>query len=263
MLKLQLRRGGVVPLTSGYLDRDAQIVVSPLAGDPYINNVVLHLKGDGANNGTSILDSSSLYFKTPVSNNGVVTSSIESKYGGSSLYFAGNNNSQLVYADSSDWDFDAGDYTIEWWGKSITAANAGATYTAVLGNAPDVGASQAGWIITHTPSINAIGLHVSTGGGSWNVVSHSANTGAPVSGWTHYAFVREGNNSLVFINGTLMGTTPFLSINMPYSSLSFWVGRTSGGFFNLTGYLDSVRITKRVARYTANFNPETDTYLAY
>jgi hypothetical protein len=234
-----------------------------LRADPYAKNVILYLKGDGVDNSTSILDSSLVYPKTPSSNTGVVTSTSEAKYGSSSLYFAGSNNSRLLYADQSDWDFDAGDYTIEWWGKSITAANAGATYTAVLGNAPDVGASQAGWIITHTPSINAIGLHVSTGGGSWNVVNHSANTGAPVSGWVHYAFVREGNNSLVFIGGTLMSTTPFLSSNMPYSSLSFWVGRTSSGYFNLTGYLDSIRITKRVARYTSNFNPESDTYLAY
>ena len=118
---------------------------SAIASDPFSDYNILYLKGDGVNNGTTITDSSPIYQKNPT-NTGVVTSTTESKYGGGSLYFAGNNNSQLSYTDQSDWDFDDGNYTIEFWSKGLSAANSGGTsYIAVVGNAPDVGASQAGW----------------------------------------------------------------------------------------------------------------------
>lgn len=230
--------------------------------DPYANCVVLYLKGNGVNNGTTITDSSPFFPKTP-SNNNVITSTADSKYGGSSLYFAGNNNSQLLYSDQSDWDFDNGNYTFEFWCKGLSTANSGGTpYIAVCGNASNVGAGQAGWIISATPSTTTFSLNASTGTGTWNVIAHVGGLGSSSSGWVHCAFVRSGNNSLLFINGNLISTIAFSSGTMPYSSLQFWVGRTSGGFFNLTGYIDSLRITKRVARYTASFNPETDTYMS-
>jgi hypothetical protein len=223
----------------------------------------LYLKGDGVNNGTTITDSSPIYQKNPT-NTGVVTSTTESKYGGGSLYFAGNNNSQLSYTDQSDWDFDDGNYTIEFWSKGLSAANSGGTsYIAVVGNAPDVGASQAGWILLAQPSTTGFYLNASTGTGTWNVIAHFGSLGSPSSGWVHCAFVKSGSNSLLFINGNLISTVAFGNSNMPYSSLPLCIGRTSSGYFNATGYIDSLRIKKRVAKYTASFNPETDTGLAY
>jgi hypothetical protein len=79
--------------------------------------------------------------------------------------------------------------------------------------------------------------------------------------WQHIAVVRNGTNFSGYRDGT--GTTVATSSASVHSSgQALNVGGDTNGFF-LNGYIDSFRITKGVARYTANFNPETDTYLAY
>jgi hypothetical protein len=85
------------------------------------------------------------------------------------------------------------------------------------------------------------------------------STGA-ISGttWTHIAVVREGtgtNQTKIYINGTNDGTG---TVSTSFNQTSvMYVGANRIGGDVLNGYIDDLRITKGVARYTANFNVPT------
>jgi hypothetical protein len=61
----------------------------------------------------------------------------------------------------------------------------------------------------------------------------------------------------LFVDGIQSGSTATTSTNFSAgSTYGFIVGRyQAGGGGHLNGYIDDLRITKGVARYTANFTP--------
>ncbi|WP_396615436.1 LamG domain-containing protein [Lysobacter soli] len=81
----------------------------------------------------------------------------------------------------------------------------------------------------------------------------------PSSGWVHVAAVRHGNNLRLFINGTestISGGSTF-SGAITDSTANLVIGGepvANNGYFGAR-HLDDFRLTKGVARYTANFSP--------
>jgi hypothetical protein len=76
--------------------------------------------------------------------------------------------------------------------------------------------------------------------------------------WNHIAVVREGtgsNQTKIYIGGTNDGTgtvsTDFNQTN------SMYIGANRAAGDPMKGFIDDLRITKGVARYTANFTPPT------
>ena len=78
--------------------------------------------------------------------------------------------------------------------------------------------------------------------------------------WHHIAIVRSGNVFTAFLNGT-SEVTATSSISLVDNAELLTIGAlgyTSPPFLSFfTGYIDYLRITKGVARYTANFTPPT------
>ena len=72
-----------------------------------------------------------------------------------------------------------------------------------------------------------------------------------VSTWYHLAVSRSGTSLKMFLNGTEVASTTD-STNFIGSGIT--VGAIAGPFY-LNGNIDDLRITKGVARYTANFTP--------
>ena len=71
--------------------------------------------------------------------------------------------------------------------------------------------------------------------------------------WYHIAVTRSGSDVKLFVNGVQEGSTRTYSTNTSGSAVSY-----IGGFpaaHSIEGYIDDLRITKGVARYTANFTP--------
>ena len=79
--------------------------------------------------------------------------------------------------------------------------------------------------------------------------------------WYHVAMVKEGTSHTLYRDGRRKGAVATASYPTQRSTLGFVLGTTFGGSNNqlyaLNGFLDEVRVTKGLARYSANFTPMT------
>lgn len=78
--------------------------------------------------------------------------------------------------------------------------------------------------------------------------------------WYHIAIAKNGTTMKSFINGTCVGTATVSPISSSTKPLS--IGDTANGDSNFffTGYLDEVRISNGMARWTNNFTVPTAAY---
>ena len=73
--------------------------------------------------------------------------------------------------------------------------------------------------------------------------------------WRHVAVTRSGTSLRLFINGVQRGSTLTSSANLSDNQLK--IGYYYSETFGFVGKVDEFRVTKGVARYTANFTPPT------
>lgn len=187
----------------------------------------------------AILDNAMMAVPETVGNAQISTS--VKKYGTGSLAFDGTGDWLLV-PDSIDQRLGTGNFTIECW----LYLSATGTARGIVGK----GTSTTGWLLS-TNTSNAV---VFTYGTS-TITSTGTLAGTT---WYHIAVVREGtgtNQTKIYIGGTNDGTgtvsTDFTQTNAAY------IGANRTGGDPMNGFIDDLRITKGVARYTATFTPPT------
>jgi hypothetical protein len=73
--------------------------------------------------------------------------------------------------------------------------------------------------------------------------------------WTHVAVARNGTSTKLFVNGTQVGSTYTDITN--YIQCPLVIGARFDGTLGFTGYIDDVKVSKGVARYTATFTAPT------
>lgn len=169
----------------------------------------------------------------------------QSKFGGASALFDGTGD-YLNSADSADWNFADGDFTIDFW---LRANSISASDTAIFFQG---GGSPNFWELGYdTTSIyfKASGTTVS--------VAWSPSTAT----WYHVAVVRTGNNIMFFIDGTQQGTTQAWSTTVADYSGALLIG-SGNAAQELNGWLDELRISKGIARWTTTFTPPSSEYTA-
>jgi hypothetical protein len=216
--------------------------------DANFSSVRLLLHGDGANNGTSFVDSST-NASTMTRVGSSVTSTTQVKFGTASIATGTGN-----YVDtpvSALFSLGTNNFTIEFWLYG-TALN---TTQRIMGNCPNTWSSGC-WVIG-TFGSSRIGFELNTGGSVISATSYNNNQ------WYHYAVVRSGNVITQYRNGTANGSFTTTATNLD-SALGTTKKIRIGGSGNGTGspesfsgYIDDLRITVGVARYTANFTPPT------
>jgi hypothetical protein len=82
----------------------------------------------------------------------------------------------------------------------------------------------------------------------------------PLNTWTHIAVSKDGtNNTRLFVNGTQSGST--YTDTTTYIQGPAVVGARFDGTLGFYGYIDDVRISKGVARYTTNFTAPTTAFV--
>lgn len=212
------------------------------SGDPYFANVSLLLHFNAANGSTTFTDSSSNAFVGSRGGDAVI-STTQSKFGGSSLYLDGFQD-RITYSDNAAFQFGTGNFTIEAWfyfnsvsetTKTLVAANTTSTSSLFVAHHP-----SSGWYVG------------TTGSGGFLIPNVFSSTGA----WGHIAVTRASGNVRMFLNGSQIGGTVSNSTSFSLSNGFMEIG-TYKNSDAWNGYIDDFRITKGVARYTANFTPPT------
>jgi hypothetical protein len=141
--------------------------------------------------------------------------------------------------------FGSGDFTIESW-LYITATKS-----------PGHGIFD-----TRNSGPSSTGIAVSINGSNSPLIYIggtilTSSTSLSLNTWTHVAFVRSSGTITVYIDGVASGsvsnstnltdTTPTVGTVVDY--------RNTGSTYMLQGYIDDLRITKGLARYTSAFTP--------
>ena len=165
------------------------------------------------------------------------------------MYFDGTTDA-LFEPSNLSYGYGTGDFTIEVW----LYLNATTTQTIVSNLTASSGASVA----PHIYYANASGIR-------YYVNSADRITGSALSTgtWYHIAVSRSGSSTKMFINGTQTGST-YTDTNNYGTSNPLGVGDYAvplTGGSTLNGYINDLRITKGVARYTSTFTPPTSAFL--
>ena len=74
--------------------------------------------------------------------------------------------------------------------------------------------------------------------------------------WSHVALVRYNGTTKIYVNGASSGSA-WVDINNYGSSNPLHVGADYSGAYGFTGYIDDIRITKGLGRYTGVYVPPT------
>ncbi|NDD53999.1 LamG domain-containing protein, partial [bacterium] len=183
-------------------------------------------------------------------------STTQSKFGGSSMYFDGNGDYLYIPpAQNLPFLFGSGDFTVEAW-VYPSAVTGYQYFCSVWGIAGQADSTYSSWQLR----TNATNLEAVLQSGATTTVITGSGTSLTATTWQHIAMTRYGNTIKLFINGFQVASQSYSStLNSPASA--FVVGLQLSNNNAYTGYIDDLRITKGIARYTSNFTPPTSAFL--
>jgi hypothetical protein len=202
----------------------------------------LLIRGNGFNNSTYITDNSFWPKSITVSGDAKI-STTQSKFNGSSLYFDGNGD-YLSIPDSDDFAFGSEDFTIEGW---IYPTNANPILCSQVDSINDL------WQF-YAQDNNTLLWYVRSGGVT---ITDVEATWTPLQNtWQHLACVRLSGAVSIYVNGVKLTLTSNsgAGATVPNLSTPLNIGLKYGSIYH-AGYMSDVRISKGIARYTADFTP--------
>jgi hypothetical protein len=207
--------------------------------DPSFSSVSLLFHMDGANNSTTVLDSSPSPSTVTVYGDAVL-STADSKFGGAAAYFDGTD-AYMTTPANANVRFDSGEFTIEGWIKRKgSCPNAGiicATYDSTS-------------FVNFAVCLGDIGsthrLHAGFYNLGWNWIIDSVDI--PLDEWIYFAYVRRGDLFSLYKNENLVGTLTRTG-SLPAATMATRIGRGWDGLRFFNGYIDETRVTKGVGRY--------------
>ncbi|MFH0985800.1 MAG: LamG domain-containing protein [Candidatus Omnitrophota bacterium] len=215
----------------------------------------LLLHANGADATTTFAESSNSNHSVTSYGNAQIDTA-QSKFGGAAALFDGNGD-YLTVSDSAGWDFGSGDFTVDFWVYHNNAIGSLDDYINYYG-----GTNKYGWFIRRL-NTGSLQIVLSSDGSNWDFNQITTET-ISSNAWHHIAVVRTGNTIKPFIDGTLatISTTTYSNaISTAADVLS--IGREAETTaYMLNGSLDEIRISKGIARWTANFTPPASEYAA-
>lgn len=210
--------------------------------------LLLHMNGE--NNSAIFTDACG---KTVTPSGNTVTSTAQSKFGGTSAHFDGSGD-YLSILSSDDFNFGSGNFTIDFWMYQDGTKQSGDVVQ--KGGVCDSKYPDIDFAISAANTM-AFNLYV----GPANVISI---TGISISAskWHHVAFVRNGSTFSVYIDGVSKGSGTYNG-TLDYDNaepflIGYQTGQPTSHYY--LGYIDEFRVSKGIARWTADFTPLTIEY---
>jgi hypothetical protein len=224
-------------------------------GDADYDSVSLLLHMDGSNGSTTFTDSSKNALTVTTVGSAQI-STAQSKFGGASGYFSATGN-YISIADTAALELGSGNYTIEGWIKTASSTQ----YATIF--------SRQNGAFTNGSVIVLINNASSTSGDVAFWVQNASNS-APImttsgvnvrdDAWHHIAVVRNGTSHAIYVDGTSRATYTG-SYTIADVSVAWSLGQDiQYTARTLSGYIDEFRVTKGVARYTANFTAPSNPF---
>jgi hypothetical protein len=232
------------------------VPVGTTTGDVYYPQTSLLMHFNGTNGSTTMTDNSKNNV-TVTATNGAAISTAQSKFGGSSVLFDGTNDYVSTTYNTALFDWWTVDYTLEMWVYAISfpaATGSGGSIGNLIGNMSFNGDTNY-WSFGTNSSGN-VKFYYYNG----SAQSFTSNLTLTLNTWTHLAMVKSSVGVDIYVNGVKSSTTHTI-VGTPQSSTNtaFTIGAYTNGFYQ--GYIDELRITKGIARYTSNFTPSTTQFL--
>lgn len=223
-----------------------------MAFDPYYANVGLLLHCNGTDGSTTFTDNSPSPKTVTVAGNAQIDTA-QSKWGGASGLFDGTGD-YISVPDSVDLEMGSGNFTIELW---VRLATVGTFQSLVI---KDFTGSGFPSIIGNITTAGKLRMAISSSGSGY-VIDSTGTTVLSTNTWYHVAYVRNGSTFTGYLNGSpeCSGSTA----SALFDSTNRW---TFGALDYVTpidflnGWLDDIRITKGVARYTTAFSIPTEEF---
>lgn len=211
--------------------------------DPHWDDVGLLMHFDGTDGSTTFVDQKGASFNKFGS---PVISTAQSKFGGASGLFP-TAVSALVTPDLPGVELSSGDFTIECF-----------VLFSAQPESNNIFINKGSGYFTY---------RLTTSSGRINAACADSGLGFPVNiigatalsagVWYHIAFTRQGASFRLFVNGAQDGAATYSgNLFNPGQGVSVGGAGYNTGYSPL-GHMDELRITKGVARYTANFMPPT------
>jgi len=178
--------------------------------------------------------------------------SAQSVFGGTSALFDGSGD-YLSTPNHADFDFGSGSFTVDFWVK----------FNSLAGTQQLI--SKRTNPILYGPFSMAIdNAYVyfvsSSNGATWGeYIQWPYGTNIATGTWYHFAFVRNGSDWRFYLNGISRAFTT-VSQTVMTNTADVTIGGLPDGSFSFNGWIDEMRVSKGVARWTANFTPPTSEY---
>lgn len=236
--RAQLRPAALAHRQRGFIINPYAFAVG--SGDPYWANVVALLHFDGANNSTTFTDQTG---KTWTRNNSPIISTSQSVFGGASGRFNGGGSLEYIKTPSAtDWLFGSGDFTLE-----------GRTYfSSISGNrgffAKEDSSGYSPWLLYRAAA--DFRFYATSTTGSFDISNAKSFGTVSALTWYAWAVTRSGSNWNMYLNGTRVQTFTSSASVMSTSDQVKIGGYFDSGGTSFDGFIDEVRVTKGVARYT-------------
>ncbi|MFC1625941.1 LamG domain-containing protein, partial [Patescibacteria group bacterium] len=218
------------------------------AGDLY-TKALLHM--DGADASTTFTDDTNKTW-TAVANAQIDTA--QSEFGGASGLFDGTGD-WVTTPTNTDFDVGSSNFTIDCWLRLASLPGAGVRYPILnnYGGSPTNGFYYNIVEASGVYYVQFIGYDAgSQDFGYSKAISLTANT------WFHLAFVRNGNTITAYKDGVSLGDVTDSDDIGASTQTVFAAGHS--GLGSLNGWMDELRFSNGVARWTTDFTPETSAY---
>ena len=190
---------------------------------------------NGSNNSTTFTDSSSFALSCSAQGNAKL-STAQVKYGSAAGYFDGS--SYVRVPSSYMLVYGANNFTVECW-----------IYPTSWAGYPNIWSQRySGSVTIRITSSGYLQFFYGEGLGGITGSSQVA-----LNAWSHIALTREGNTFKLWLNGSLVGTSSASSVDL--SGSNAYVGASQTQSEPFYGYIDELRVTNYLARYTSSFTP--------